>query len=196
MTTAYPLHWPMGFPRTKAPQPSRFKTSLPGALGNVEDELRRFASDTGRKIENYTISSNFTLTDRNPKDGGVAVYLRWDGIDVCFPCDQYRKIEENVQAVAKVVEAHRAILRHGGLNIVRAAFRGFAALPPPKGPDGQLEAPWWQVMGFEQEPRDMALVDARYRELVKQHHPDRGGDPAAFNRITDAIRQARVWLGE
>ena len=38
-------------------------------------------------------------------------------------------------------------------------------------------------------------VEARWRELVKEHHPDRGGDAAAFNRITDAVRQGRVALG-
>lgn len=89
-----------------------------------------------------------------------------------------------------VLEAERTKLRHGGLNIVRTAFRGYAALPPPKGPDGQLAPPWWDVLGV---PQGAALeaAEARYRELVKSEHPDRGGDPAKFNAITDAVRKAR-----
>ena len=93
-----------------------------------------------------------------------------------------------------MIEAERTKLRHGGLNIVRASFRGYANLPPPKGPDGQLAKPWWAELGFTEAP---PLPDAenRYRELVKTHHPDRGGDAAKFNSVTDAIRNARIELG-
>lgn len=34
------------------------------------------------------------------------------------------------------------------------------------------------------------LIQARYRELAKTHHPDRGGDPAEFNRIKEARDRA------
>ncbi len=33
-------------------------------------------------------------------------------------------------------------------------------------------------------------VKARHRELVKKHHPDRGGDSASFRRIQDAYERA------
>lgn len=195
MTTAYPLHWPQGFPRTKAKASSNFRTSITAALSNVKDELVRFGKDTGKPVTDLVISSNVTLGDMRPADTGVAVYFRWDGIDCCIAVDRYPKVEDNLQAIMRVLEAHRAVNRHGGLNILRGAMRGHAALPPPKGPHGQIEAPWWQVMGFDQEPADLAAVDARYRELVKTTHPDRGGDPAEFNRITEAMRQARTALG-
>lgn len=193
MTQAYPLIWPQGFPRAKSRLSSKFKATIPSALDFVEDELRRFGNDTSKRIEALVISSNYSLSDRNPKDPGVAVYFRWDNIDVCIPADQYARIEENLQAVARVVEAQRAILRHGGLNIVRASFRGFASLPPPTGADGQLERPWWLVMGFDRAPT-LLEAEGRYRDLVKTAHPDRGGDPAKFNAITDAVRRAREEL--
>lgn len=195
MTTAYPLHWPVGFPRTRSPGPSAFRTSLSAALTNVRDELRRFAKDTGKTVADVVISSNVTLGEQRPRDTGIAVYFRWDGIDCCIAVDRYAKVEDNLQAIAKVIEAHRAVNRHGGLNILRGVMRGHAALPPPKGPDGQLEAPWWQTLGFTDEPREPAALEGRWRELVKQHHPDRGGDAATFNRITDAVRQGRAALG-
>ncbi len=193
MTQAYPLHWPQGFPRAKSRSPSKFKATVSSALDFVEEELRRFGNDTGKRVDALVISTNYSLSDRNPKDPGVAAYFRWDNIDVCIPADQYSRIEENLQAIARVIEAQRAILRHGGLNIVRAAFRGFAALPPPKGPDGQLERPWWMAMGFDSTPT-LPEAEARYRELVKSSHPDRGGDAAQFNVITDAMRKAREEL--
>ena len=155
------------------------------------DELRRFGNDSGRRVENVVVSSNVTLTESRPRDPGVAAYFRWDGIDCCIAVDRYAKAEENLQAIAKVIDAERTKLRHGGLNIVRASFRGYAHLPPPKGPDGQLKRPWWQELGF-QDNASLPEAETRYRELVKTHHPDRGGDAARFNAITDAIRQARV----
>lgn len=194
MTTAYPLAWPLGWPRTTTRADSRFKTSTGAAARNVMDEIRRFANDTGRRVESIVISANVTLTTEKPTDPGVACYFRWDGIDGCIAVDRYRTPAENLQAIAKVIEAERAKMRHGGLNIVRASFRGFAALPPPKDPSGQLMRPWRDVLDL---PADATLVvaEARYREAVKTHHPDRGGDPATFNTFTDAIRQAREELG-
>lgn len=190
MTVAYPLHWPMGLPRTKSRSPSRFKTSVSQAINNVMTELRRFGNDSGKRIENVIVSSNVTLTEQRPVDSGVACYFRWDGIDACIAVDRYQRVEENLQAISLVIEAERTKLRHGGLNIVRAAFRGYAALPPPIGPDGSLPRPWWDVLGVPH-GAPLAAAEARYRELVKTAHPDRGGDPAKFNEITDAIRSAR-----
>ena len=190
VTTAYPLHWPPGQPRTKNRATSRFKTSVYGAVSNVQEELRRFGNDTSRKVENVVISSNVSLGNNRPADPGIAVYFRWDNIDACIAVDLYKFPEDNLQAISKVIEAERAKLRHGGLNILRASFRGYANLPPPKGPDGQLAPPWWQVLGVR-DTDALVVAETAYRGLVKTHHPDMGGDAAKFNQITDAIRQAR-----
>lgn len=194
MTNAYPLHWPPGMPRNKSPARSQFKTTLGGAVGNVQDSLRRFAADTGKKVESLIISSNVTLTSMRPTDSGVAVYFRWDAIDCCIAVDRYGAVEDNLQAIHHIIEAERTKLRHGGLNIVRASFRGYANLPPPTGPDGQLAPPWRAVLGVT-ERATIEDVESAYRALVKTAHPDRGGDPGKFNLITDAVRQARQEFG-
>lgn len=191
---AFPLSWPQDMPRTASRSSSRFNTSVSGAVKNVMDELRRFGNDTGRRVENILISSNVTLVDVRPKDPGVAAYFRWDNMDACIAVDRYSKVECNLQAISKVIEAERAKLRHGGLHIVRASFRGYAALPPPTGADAQIAKPWHQRLGL---PANASLpaAEAAYRTLVKKNHPDVGGNPAEFNLITDAIRQARQELG-
>lgn len=196
MTQAYPLHWPMGFARTKSPSYSKFRTGLDGATANVTKSLRAFANDGGRDVVNVVLSSNVTMMNTTPKDGGVALYFTWDNMDCCIAVDRYTQPAENIQAIHHIIEAERVKLRHGGLNIVRATFRGFTALPPPKGPDGQLAAPWWLVLGFTDE-RSATLADAetRYRDLVKSTHPDRGGDAGKFAAVADAIRVARETLG-
>lgn len=193
MTQSYPLHWPLGMLRTKFPDHSRFRVSYADAQGNVLQSLKAFAKEGGKDIVNLIISSNITMMIDEPKDGGVAVYFRWNNIDCCIAVDKYRVPRENLQAIHHVIEAERTKLRHGGLHIVTAAFRGYAALPPPKGPDGQLAKPWWAELGFQDTP-PLAEAEAKYREMVKTHHPDRGGDPAAFNVVTDAIKRAREEL--
>lgn len=195
MTTAYPLHWPQGFSRTAAPRKSLFKTSAGGAIANVQDELRRFGADSKSLVSNLVISSNVTLTAMHPDDGGIAVYFRWENMDCCIAVDRYNWPEENLQAVSLIIDAERTKLRHGGLNIVRASFRGFTALPPPTGKNPALTEPWWKVLGFTSAVVTLDATEAAYRNLVKKFHPDHGGtDPAKFNQIVDAIRAAREAL--
>ena len=76
--------------------------------------------------------------------------------------------------------------------------------PAPAGEDARYRAgfnagvkaaaKWHMEAAAEWETADISDADrlkARYRELVKIAHPDRGGDPARFNEITDAIRRTR-----
>lgn len=195
MTQAYPLLWPMGMPRTRDPDSSRFKTELTTSINNVMRELQRFANDSEKAVQNIVVSANVTLMDQNPDDGGIAVYFRWDNMDCCIAVDKYQKPKENLQAVAHIVEAERTKLRHGGMNIVRASFRGFTALPPPTGASGKLAKPWRDVLGVPKGCKDIDDCEVRYRILVKETHPDRpGGDVVKFNAVADAIRQAREEL--
>ena len=192
---AYPLHWPQGFPRTRKKTAALFRTDLGPAVAKVQASIKAFSKDTGKNVEGLVISSNVTLMDRDPSDGGVAAYFRWDGLDCCIAVDRYPHPKDNLMAIVHIIEAERTKLRHGGLNIVRAAFRGFAALPPPRTPDGQIEKPWWAILDFPQEQGlSLADIDRRFRELVKTHHPDAGGDAAGFNRIMDAVREGREAL--
>lgn len=139
----YPLYWPETFPRADKRIRSQFRATLAGALNNVKDELRRFANDTGKAVSDVVISSNVTLGTTNPKDPGVAVWFEWDGQTVCIPVDRYPSVQDNLQAIKHCIEAHRALMRHGGLNIVRSAFKGHTALPPPNPGGNAAGGPCW-----------------------------------------------------
>src|SRR5690606_25492676 len=119
--------------------------SLSAALANVEDSLRRFAADSGKKIEGLVISSNVSLGDRRPADPGVAVWFSWDGMQICIPVDRYTSVEANLQAIHHVIEARRTELRHGTLALVRATFQGFRSLPAPA---GESKRSWREILGF------------------------------------------------
>ncbi|MCF1502151.1 J domain-containing protein [Afifella sp. H1R] len=184
---AFPLTWPDHIDRASRREGGRFKTTLPNALKNVEDSIRRFASDSGKKVENLVISSNYSLGDRRPSDPGVAVWFWWDGMQVCIPVDRYLLIEHNLQAIHHVIEARRTELRHGTLALVRATFKGFQALPPP----GQAEsAKWWRILGVKEDATE-AEIKAAYRHKAAELHPDRpGGSETAMAELNRARDEA------
>lgn len=143
MTEAYPLQWPAGRPRTNRPQSSRFSVSFAAARDSLFHELRLM----GAKLP--VLSTNITLrqdgipyaNQRQPEDKGVAIYFEYKGKSVCFACDRWDKVEDNIQAVRKTIEALRGISRWGTGDMVDAAFHGFAALPPP------AQDKWFDVLG-------------------------------------------------
>jgi hypothetical protein len=181
---AYPLQWPSNLKRSSNKEYSRFKTTLPASLKNVQDSLRRFGVDSGKAVANVVISSNYTLGDESPDDGGVAVYFVWDGLSVCIAVDRYKRIEWNLQAVHHIVEARRTELRHGTLQMVRASFTGLAALPPPT--PGR---PWWAVLGITQKASILEIQEA-FRRLAHAKHPDRGGTASAMAELNRARQEA------
>jgi hypothetical protein len=181
--TAFPLTWPPQFGRAKTRERGAFKTSLAGALKNVQDSLRLFATDSGKKLDGLIISSNVSLGESRPTDPGVAVWFAWDGLQVCIAVDRYTTVEGNLQAIHHILEARRVELRHGTLALVRATFTGFLSLPAPAGKE------WWQILGV---PRSASRdeVQSAYKKLAGKHHPDRGGDVALMADINAAYEQA------
>lgn len=186
--SAFPLAWPAGLPRTKDRQSSPFKVDLDRAVRDLQDALRLFGSDTGRPVQHVVISSNVTLGRSRPEDPGVAVYFEWDGASRCIAVDRFATVAGNVRAVYMILEGRRQELRYGGLNLVRATFSGFLALPPP------AEGSWWEVLGVSPSAT-LEEVETRYRDLVRSSHPDQGGSAARMaeiNAARAAARQARA----
>ena len=187
----YPLTWPETMPRTTNKVTSKFKTALSSALKNVNSSLSLFAGDSGKRVENLVISSNVTLGVERPADPGVAVWFVWDGMQVCIAVARYPKVEDNLQAIHHIVEARRTEMRHGGLHIVRATFRGFTALPAP------ARKGWREVFGYapEQRPSKTSLLGA-YRELARKAHPDAGGSGEQMAQLNAARDEALKEIGE
>lgn len=195
--TPYPLAWPSGRPRRKASdrRAGKFRTengrrlvelSVALAVARLQREFDMIDARYG------VISSNLeTRLDGRPRSGqsepddpGVAVYFQLRGRSYCLPCDTYQRVADNIAAVAAHIEATRAIRRHG-VATVEEMFSGFQALPSPA-----HERPWQQVLELHREPRiTRAMIEASYRRLARERHPDIGGSDrmmAELNAARDA----------
>jgi len=186
---AYPLSWPREFPRAKSRDKGTFKTSLSGAIRNVQDSLRLFSLDSGKKLDNIIISSNVSLGVSKPDDPGVSVWFTWDSMDLCIAVDRYQTVEANLQAIHHILEARRVELRHGTLALVRATFQGFRALPAPSS-----EKSWREVLGVPADENDLEVVKQAYRRKVAETHPDRGGSHDKTTEINRAWEEAQEAL--
>lgn len=145
--------------------------------------------------KNVVLSSNVPLRrdglplagQAQPKDPGVAIYFLYKEKQMAFACDRWWRIEENIQAIKKTIEALRGIARWGTGDMLQAAFEGFTALPQPKS--------WAEILKV---PPDAFIdtIEAHYKILARKHHPDQGGSEAAMAEINAAIAAARKEKGK
>jgi hypothetical protein len=182
----YPLAWPDNMPRTPPNKriTSPFRTSYEGAVQNVIKSLRGFDKDAGVRIGNPVLSSNVDMLGRvTSADPGAACWFQMDGALVAFGVDRFPTVAANVQAIHHIIEARRVELRYGGLAIVRQTFKAFIALPAPK--------PWWEILGVPQ-TATVEEVDAAFRRLAAERHPDKpGGSDAMMAELNAARDQAK-----
>ena len=180
MIEAYPLHWPVSWPRTDRPERSRFGVrTVAAAVKELTHELKML------RASEVVISTNVELrldglprSDRRPpEDKGVAVYFKLDGQNQCFPCDRWDYIDDNLWAIAKSIGALRGINRWGAKTMVSAAFTGFKALPEASGPTIRQSAAKWLSGYFEASLEsileDPLVAQMAVRAAAKATHPDR-----------------------
>lgn len=193
MTEAYPLYWPEHRPRTPSHkrQRSRFETGFGIAVRRVVEELQRLGA------RNPILSTNVALrrdglplaSTKHVDDTGVAVYFTYKNKQTCFACDRWDKVEDNIYAIAKTIDALRGIERWGSGDMLDAAFSGFAALPPPS-----AKREWWDVLQCRQNT-SLDFARMKYQELAKIYHPDMsGGNSEKMQELNDAINEARSVL--
>lgn len=185
--TAYPLIWPIGWPRNQKPVSSNFKTGLVQARDGLVRELHLLG---GRNIvisSNAALLADGRIAARQPRidDTGVAAYFTLGGDEKCIPCDRWIRIEDNLHAVELTVNALRGLERWGAKEIVAAAFQGFQALPAST--EG---AAWWRVLEVSPDASEVEVEQA-YRRLAQLRHPDKGGTADEFMVLKEAYRQAK-----
>lgn len=191
---AYPLQWPIGRKRTDRWQreDARFETTFARARDDVIHQVELLTGTTRWGSADIVISTNVPLrrdglplaNQRRPDDPGVAVYFKYRGKQRCFPCDRWTKIEDNMRAIAKTIDAMRGIERWGSGDMLDAAFSGFDALPAP-----DSVKTWRQVLG---NATSLEHAHTLYRQAAAVNHPDRGGSHALMAEINAAWQAAQA----
>ncbi len=191
---AYPLSWPVGWPRTKYPERSRFgdwnsKPSVHKAATKLTEEIRMLGG------ADLIISTNLKLrldglpysSQKQPDDRGVSIYFKWNKEAMVIACDSYDFIGCNLWAISKTIEAMRGIDRWGCSELLNRAFTGFKALPE----NGTADVAWWDVLGVDSHATFEEAKTA-YREKAKELHPDNPdtGDDLKFRQLKGAYDQA------
>lgn len=189
---AYPLHWPLGRPRSSINRDAAFRdgnvggrrVSISIAYERLQTELD--ALGAGSVILSTNIELRLDGRPRGgsgePVDRGAALYFNLRGKDTVLACDRWDRVADNVVAIAKHIEALRGMDRWG-VGTLEQAFAGYQALPAPE--------QWWQVLGCQAET-PLATVEQVYRKLALKAHPDHGGSDAAMARLNAALAQART----
>lgn len=74
--------------------------------------------------------------------------------------------------------------------MVKAAFRGFKALPETIIMGEHTARAWWEILQVSQDT-DMDVIEAAYKRLLHKAHPDKGGSEQQFMEVQEAFRQAK-----
>ncbi len=207
MTQAFPLQWPLSRPRTKSPTRATFGKRVSRAGQSwaqmesltVAEALTRLQKEVDLLgARNYVLSSNVQVRldglprsgQPEPADRGVALYFALAGKPHCLPCDRYDRVADNIAAIAKHIEATRAIERYGVASLAEM-FTGFAALPEPG------KRTWRDVLGIGPGvvPVTAAIIEDQFRRLAKKCHPDAGGSNEQMAELNEARSTALREIG-
>lgn len=184
----YPLFWPENVRRAETRTWSAFKAdgkTVHRVRAAVRDEVRRIGGtdliiSTNQRTRN---DGEPVANAKEPDDTGAAVYFKLNGRTVCLACDRWRKLWENLYAIARTIEAMRAVDRWGVSDLLDRMFTGFTALTDDA---GKGWAAILQVSGDASE----AEIKAAYRDRMKEAHPDAGGSDERAAEINAAYQAA------
>ena len=180
--TSFPLYWPEGRPRIASSKDRTFPVGFAEARDEALREIRLLGGSemilsTNVPLKRDGLPQSMPLGKSLP-DPGVAVYFKRKGKELCFACDCWAHVQDNMQAIAKTISALRGIARWGTGDMMEAAFHGFRQLPE------STAGSWHRVLGVPINAGPQQIRDA-YRGLVKKFHPDNKetGDAERFRQI-------------
>lgn len=137
------------------------------------------------------------FSNERPKHPSVKVYVESAIGKLVFPSARWSTAEFNLAAVAKTLEAQRAIRRFG-VTTFEQQFAGHRALPPGAGAEmsrreaAELISSLGESVGIEAPAADLegsvAFARMAYRGIAKHLHPDReGGDALKMQQLNQAL---------
>lgn len=194
ITTPLPPVWPAkATARRLRPQ---FKTIWTTALRNLAREVRML---NGRNVEiavdvpaSKIRADGQLRADARPSSPAVIVSFDVDEARLQFPCDRFTNWQENIDAIARVMEDLRRADRYG----VRAGaqYTGFKALPASTTPVMSTQQAA-EAIGHRVDVNPAHILASKdtaqraVRSALSYTHPDRiGGSTSDFQLAQEAKR--------
>lgn len=145
----------------------------------------------------------------------------WDGSsfytsEYCICSDSYDDVLDNLTEIAKTVRHLSKVKRDCSSQIFLQFMSAFELMPEriedaeevredSPGPQPQEETPnesekkhvpsqhkrWFRALGLKWYPKTLDEAEQAYRKLIKEYHPDVGGDAEETLALNDAIESAR-----
>jgi hypothetical protein len=188
------LDWPPGFERTpiaeREPYPHNFTVDQRKAFRKILTELDRLGAKDVQietAADHLKNEPNIPQKHADPEDTGVVVHFTVDDEDFIIPCDRWESLRDNAQAIAKYLDAKRAIDRYG----VETATNELAANQLPQTTTSRNTDLSMAPHNVLNVPADASrdMIKQAARQLKAEYHPDNGGDPRQFQRIQRAEEQ-------
>jgi hypothetical protein len=200
VVTELPPVWPGK--RTVRSRRAPFKTQWARTLNNLERELRHLGA---RKIEIALAirlgdlrQDGMLRADARPGAAVILSFLDRDGHRQAYPCDTFAWWQDNLYAVAVVLEDLRRAERYGVQSALLRA--GFKALPSAGATTPTLSTN--QAAYFIARMADAENADIRSRDVLANRvaatasvrvaraktHPDAGGRNEDWTLLQEAVR--------
>lgn len=189
---AYPLSWPTGQKRAEYRLDSRYRVNFAQARDDLFRELDLWGAYAAVLSTNVPLRRDglpYAGKWREPDDPGAAIYwMSAEGEPMALAIDCWGTVRENVRALGIAISCYRGLERTGSKEVQNQAYQGLKRLGSPEAFDPLV------VMGFDGMPATLEELEARFRQLAKVRHPDRGGDARDFARLTRARAELKQML--
>lgn len=184
------IDWPAGFERTPPVDRTRttkFKVAQNEAINRIESALMdRLGVDDWRlsTAAPHRKKDGRPYANANPDDPGAVIRWTKDGEQYAVACDEYTDLRSNVRAIGLYIEEKRKMSNR---PVVTGQDEfATARLPSGDGEDAIAAAPPPHEVLEVAPDADESVVKAAARRMLKEHHPDAGGDVEQFKRVQQA----------
>ncbi|MCL6562580.1 MAG: J domain-containing protein [Firmicutes bacterium] len=162
------------------------KRRYQGSLATWEGKLRRVMQRLGVSTYDWNADRfggwvRFQYNGQQYRFEQSIQNARAHGVDLVSGTDAFAQLVLALEDLARMVER--------GIYDLPTWIAGMRMLPePPPLPE------CFRILGFAEMPSSLDAVRQQYRRLAKVMHPDAGGDPAQFLRLTEAAQEAERWM--
>lgn len=141
------------------------------------NQLDRVMYDLG--LDEWGVTS---YQDAKRMGGAVTLHYQDEGRRVEMRVSAGENAEANLRAIYFAMESRRMNIVRGVDDAVAATYLALPAPPSVRDP--------YEVLGVRPDA-PLEVVEASFRALARQAHPDRGGSDAAMRELNSALERVR-----